>query len=346
MLMSAGSDDAEDRPGGLGRLRSRIALVIVIIALAPMVVVSAVTLFQLNSFAHQTVQDQLGRIQLTVGLMILAGLVGIIAAALAVSGRMVRRLERLGMEKEAMNRQVIETGKLASVGELAAGIAHEINNPVAIMVEEAGWIQDLFDEGIEREGHVEEVHRALEQIETQGRRCKDITHKLMSFARRTDSQVQTVDVNELIEEVVDVLSKKSYLAEVEMKVQVQADLPDIQASVTELQQVFMNILHNALDAMEKTGGEILITSETNDGELVLSFKDTGPGIPANDLARIFDPFFTTKPVGKGTGLGLSICYGIVHGMGGRIDVESQVGRGTTFRVVLPLSEPDAPNLTE
>jgi two-component system NtrC family sensor kinase len=284
---------------------------------------------------------QLKRTQLMVGLISLAGLIGIIVAASIVSGKMVKRLAKLDMEKEIMNRQVIETGKLATVGELAAGIAHEINNPVAIMVEEAGWIQDLFDEGIEREGHVDEVHRALQQIENQGRRCKDITHKLLSFARRTGSQVQTVDVNELIEEAVDLLSKKSHFANVEMKVQVRADLPDIQASVTELQQVFMNILHNALDAMEKTGGEILITSDTSEGELVLSFKDTGPGIPASNLGRLFDPFFTTKPVGKGTGLGLSICYGIVKRMGGRIDVESQVGSGTTFHVVLPLNEPAA-----
>jgi two-component system NtrC family sensor kinase len=276
-----------------------------------------------------------------VGLISLAGFIGIIVAASIVAGQMVKRLAKLDMEKEMMNRQVIETGKLATVGELAAGIAHEINNPVAIMVEEAGWIQDLFDEGIEREGHVDEVHRALQQIENQGRRCKDITHKLLSFARRTGSQVQTVDVNELIEEVVDLLSKKSHFSNVEMKLQVQPDLPAIQASVTELQQVFMNILHNALDAMEKTGGEILITSTTDDGELVLSFKDTGPGIPASNLGRLFDPFFTTKPVGKGTGLGLSICYGIVKRMSGRIDVESQVGSGTTFHVALPLTEPAA-----
>ena len=339
--MTAGSDDRGQAPEGLGRLRFRLAIVIVIIALVPMVLVSGVALYQLNAFADPTAQAQLGRTRLVIGLIILAGLLGVIVAALVVSGRMAKRLEKLGIEKEVMNRQIIETGKLASLGELAAGIAHEINNPVAIMVEEAGWIQDLFKEGIEREGHIEEVHRALEQIETQGRRCKDITHKLLSFARRTGSQVETVDVNELLEEVVDVLSKKSYLAEVEMKVRVQKDLPDIQASVTELQQVFMNILHNALDAMEKTGGEILITSETTEQELILSFRDTGPGIPAENLGRLFDPFFTTKPVGRGTGLGLSICFGIVHRMGGRIDVESQVGSGTTFHVVLPLNQTKA-----
>lgn len=266
------------------------------------------------------------------------GALGIIVMAFIVSGRMVRRIERLDFEKEIMNQQVIETGKLASVGELAAGIAHEINNPVAIMVEEAGWVQDLLADGVNNDNNLEEFKRALQQIETQGRRCKEITHKLLSFARKTDSRVQTVQPNDLITEVVGLLSQKSRYANVEMQIRLQPDLPTIQASVTEMQQVLMNILHNAVDAMEKTGGTILITSQANDGQVRLSIADTGPGIPASNLGRLFDPFFTTKPVGKGTGLGLSICYGIINKMGGRIDVESQVGKGTTFHIVLPLNE--------
>jgi two-component system NtrC family sensor kinase len=281
---------------------------------------------------------KLKRTQLMAGLISLLGAMSIIVVASIVSGRMVKRITDLDLEKEMMNQQVIETGKLASVGELAAGIAHEINNPVAIMVEEAGWIQDLLEEGINQKNNTEEFRRALRQIENQGRRCKEITHKLLSFARKTDSRVQTVHINELITEMVDLLSQKSRYANVEVQVLLQPDLPAIQASVTEMQQVFMNILHNALDAMEKTGGKILISSYTDTGQVGISIADTGPGIPASNLGRLFDPFFTTKPVGKGTGLGLSICYGIVNKMGGRIEVESQVGKGTTFHVVLPLDE--------
>jgi two-component system NtrC family sensor kinase len=286
---------------------------------------------------------QLNRAELLAGLISLLGAIGIVVAASVFSGRMVNLIATLDSEKELMNLQVIETGKLASVGELAAGIAHEINNPVAIMVEEAGWIHDLLDEGIEDGGHVEEVRRALRQVEDQGRRCKEITHKLLSFARRTESRVQDVDLNELIGEVVDLLSQKSHFANVEMKFDLPPNLPTIQASVTEMQQVFMNILHNALDAMEKTGGEILITGRTEGEHLRLCIEDSGPGIPESNLGRLFDPFFTTKPVGKGTGLGLSICYGIIKKMGGEIDVESQVGRGTAFHVVLPLDGPTAPS---
>jgi two-component system, NtrC family, sensor kinase len=280
--------------------------------------------------------QKLQRTQIIAGFIAFLGAIGIIVTAFLVSGRMVRRIAMLDQENEMMNQQVIETGKLATVGELAAGIAHEINNPVAIMVEEAGWVQDLLADGTGDFKNLEEFKRALQQIETQGRRCKEITHKLLSFARKTDSRVQTVQINDLIKEVVDLLSQKSRYANVEVQVQFQPDLPTIQASVTEMQQVLMNIFHNAVDAMEKTGGKITITTRAEDGHEIISIADTGPGIPASNLGRLFDPFFTTKPVGKGTGLGLSICYGIIHKMGGRIDVESQVGRGTTFHIMLPL----------
>ena len=287
---------------------------------------------------HSDAYSKLKRTQITAGFISLLGGLSIIFMAVVVSNRMVKRIARLRTEKEMMSQQIIETGKLASVGELAAGIAHEINNPVAIMVEEAGWIQDLLGEGIEDGRNVDEFKRALRQIETQGHRCKEITHKLLSFARRTDARVQTVQLNDVITEVVDLLSQKSRYANVEAEVFLQPDLPTIQASLTEMQQVLMNLVHNAVDAMEKTGGKIHIRTDADADEVRISITDTGPGIPESNLGRIFDPFFTTKPVGKGTGLGLSICYGIVNKMRGRIDVESQVGKGTTFRIVLPLKE--------
>jgi two-component system NtrC family sensor kinase len=275
------------------------------------------------------------------GLTSLAGALVIIVMAFFISGKLVRRISRLDSEKEIMNQQIVETQKLASIGELAAGIAHEINNPVAIMVEEAGWIQDLISEGIEKDGNPEEFKRALKQIETQGHRCKGITHKLLSFARKTDSRVETLKVNEFIAEVTDLLAQQLKYANIAVEVQSQPDLPPIQASATEIQQVLMNILQNAVYAMEKTGGKIIITTRADGEQLFISIHDNGPGIPESNLGLIFDPFFTTKPVGKGTGLGLSICYGIIHKMGGRIDVKSRVGEGTTFTIVLPQGKPAA-----
>jgi two-component system NtrC family sensor kinase len=272
-------------------------------------------------------------------IMLLGGL-GIIAMAYILSKRMVSRIASADKEKLMMNEQVVETGKLASVGELAAGIAHEINNPVAIMIEEAGWIEDLLeDEEFQESENLNEFNRALEQIRTQGRRCKEITHKLLHFARKTDSRIQEVEINEIIEELVALSAQKAKYSNVTINTVLQKDLPPLQVSETEVQQVFLNIINNALDAMEKRGGVIDVTTLIEGDYIVVQVADNGPGIPEANLARIFDPFFTTKPVGKGTGLGLSICYGIIKKMGGEIVVHSVIEGGTTFRVMIPFREP-------
>jgi two-component system NtrC family sensor kinase len=239
-----------------------------------------------------------------------------------------------------MNKQMIEAGKLASIGELAAGIAHEINNPVAIMIEEAGWVGDLLeDEGGEMSCR-QEVERALTQIRTQGARCKDITHKLLSFARQTDSRVTMVSLPELVEEVVGLSMQPARYAQIDFSLDIDASMPPIEASPTELQQVFLNLINNSIQAMEQDGGTLAISCRAVEGEVLISVADTGPGIPEAYLSRIFDPFFTTKPVGKGSGLGLSICFGIIHQMGGTIEVESAVGHGTRFNIRLPLQSSD------
>jgi two-component system NtrC family sensor kinase len=268
-------------------------------------------------------------------LFVLGG-IAIVALAFSMSGKMVRRIATSDREKEIMNRQVIETGKLASVGELAAGIAHEINNPVAIMVEEAGWLQDLMeDRAYKTDSELKEFARALEQIRTQGKRCKEITHKLLSFARKTDSRIEDFEIGHLIEEVVSLSAQRAKYSNVEIVSHLESRLPAISASQSELQQVFLNLINNALDAMDKTGGTLTISARQEDGQILISVSDNGPGIPKAILARIFDPFFTTKPVGSGTGLGLSICYGIIHKMGGTISVRSAVDAGTTFEIHIP-----------
>ncbi len=265
------------------------------------------------------------------------GGVAIVAMAIWMSTKMVRRIATSDKEKEIMNEQVIETGKLASVGELAAGIAHEINNPVAIMVEEAGWLQDLMEDGAYKdEKDLKEFERALNQIRTQGKRCKEITHKLLSFARKTDSRIEDFEIGHLIEEVVALSAQRAKYSNVELATRLDAKLPAISASHSELQQVFLNLINNALDAMDKTGGALEISARQEEGQILIGVSDNGPGIPKANLARIFDPFFTTKPVGSGTGLGLSICYGIIQKMGGTITVKSALDVGTTFEIRIPV----------
>jgi two-component system NtrC family sensor kinase len=255
---------------------------------------------------------------------------------------MVRRISLADEEKEMMDKQIIETGKLASIGELAAGIAHEINNPVAIMVEEAGWIKDLLEEEEFRKSkNLGEFERALNQIKTQGRRCKEITHKLLSFARKTDFRVQKTHINELIRELIALSEQRAKYAKITIHTDFQNDLPGTYLAQSEMQQVLLNLINNAIDAMENQGGKVTISTrfETEGGIIVIEVSDNGPGIPEANLSRIFEPFFTTKPVGKGTGLGLSICYGIIQKMGGLIEVKSLIDSGTTFYIRLPVQGP-------
>jgi len=204
------------------------------------------------------------------------------------------------------------------------------------MVEEAGWIEDLLEEEEFGESkNLGEFRRALKQIKTQGKRCKEITYKLLSFARKTDARVQKVQLNDVIEEIVALSSQRAKYGNVTVTTDLQKDLPCVQLSQSELQQVLLNLMNNSLDAMEKRGGSIEIKSKLEKDCIVIEVADNGPGIPKANLSRIFDPFFTTKPVGKGTGLGLSICYGIINKLGGEIDVRSAIDVGTTFRVRIP-----------
>jgi len=275
-------------------------------------------------------------VKVTILILLLGGL-GIISMAFILSKRVISRIARSDQEKEMMDEQIVETGKLASVGELAAGIAHEINNPVAIMVEEAGWIEDLLQEEEFKESkNLDEVKRALRQINTQGKRCKEITYKLLSFARKTDSRVNEINLNELLEEIVALSSQRAKFANVVINTDLQEDLPLVSVSSSEMQQVFLNLVNNSLDAMEKRGGVITIKTRVGGDYLVVEVMDNGPGIPKANLGRIFDPFFTTKPVGKGTGLGLSIVYGIINKLGGSIEVNSTVDAETTFRIKIPV----------
>jgi two-component system, NtrC family, sensor kinase len=297
--------------------------------------------------AEDAFSDLYGARRLALVIFLLGGM-GIVVTAVLLSRRMVSRIARSDREKEMMNEQVIEAGKLASVGELAAGIAHEINNPVAIMMEEAGWIDDLVqeEEGLRSSENLPEFQRALKQIHTQGKRCKEITHKLLSFARKTDPKLKTIQLNDLVEEMVALAEQRARYSNIKINTHLTPDLPTISASPSEMQQVLLNLINNAVDAMEKTGGSIDLTTRVDGGYVVVDVGDTGPGIPQANLVRIFDPFFTTKAVGKGTGLGLSICYGIINKIGGEISVNSAVGVGTVFHIRIRKPKEQGPGRAE
>lgn len=262
-----------------------------------------------------------------------SGCLTVLAVTFFVARQVVGRIEKADLEKEQMNEQVTESRQLASIGELAAGVAHEINNPVAIMVEHAGWMEDLLgEEDLKGCKNHEEFRHSLQQICLQGVRCKDITRKLLSFARKTDPAQECIHLNDILNELLGVYEASSKFRNIQVSTDLDPRLPCVQASATEMNEVFMNLIDNAIDAMSGTGGELKIRSRVEGKTVVVDVTDTGAGMPKEIMGRIFDPFFTTKPVGKGTGLGLSISYGIIKKIGGQLTVDSAVGIGTTFHM--------------
>lgn len=266
-----------------------------------------------------------------------AGCFAVLLAAFFISRKVVRRIEEAEFEKERMNQQVTEAQRLASIGELAAGVAHEINNPVAIMIEQAGWMEDLLEEELEGSRNLDELKHSLKQIAVQGVRCKDITHKLLSFAHRRAGTIHDqIRLNDTVGEILSVYKASPKFNGIHVETNLDRNLPLVLASPTEMQELFMNLINNAIDAMSPAGGTLGIRSRVEGNDVVVEISDTGHGMDKSVMARIFDPFFTTKRAGQGTGLGLPICYRIVKNLGGRLSVDSKVGFGTTFYVHIPI----------
>jgi len=239
--------------------------------------------------------------------------------------------------RDAILSETEHSNKLASIGRLAAGVAHEINNPLAIIGEKAGLMQDLV--GLDQDfRHRDKFLDQLVSLQNAVVRARTITHRLLGFARRMETSLTLVQLNEIIQEVLSFLEKDAVYRNIHIFLQLQADLPVIRADHGQLQQVFLNVINNAIDAI-RSDGEIHITSRReNQKTVMVAISDTGPGIAPEILKNIFEPFFTTKgnEEKKGTGLGLSITYGLVQKMGGRIEVSSEVGGGTTFIITFPV----------
>lgn len=247
----------------------------------------------------------------------------------------VRTIMNRDRELGALNRQLVQAGKLASLGQLAAGVAHEINNPLAIIQSEVDIIREF---GAPAENG-SRLGRSLEQIEAQVQRCSKIIKNLLGFSRRIKSGAGQVDVTEVIREVIVLFQKWAGAAGIEIVLDLKENLPKISGDSFEIGQVLINLIGNAIDALEgKQGGTIRIKTglDSENRVLFVTVEDTGCGIPEANIDSIFDPFFTTKPVGKGSGLGLSITYSIVKNMGGEIAVRSEAQKGTEFTLSFPL----------
>ena len=278
------------------------------------------------------------------------------------------RLQRVNEQLKENQVHLVHSVKMASLGQMAAGVAHEINNPVGFVTSNLGTIAEytrvftrlleayetLTDQVTRDQSTADLLHRIAEMRQEEDldfiredidhllaeslngmHRVKEIVQGLKSFAHLDEAEMQIADVNEGIEATLKVVwNELKYKCEVHTKLK---PLPKIRCYPGQLNQVFMNLLVNAAHAMEHRG-EITIETEATDSKMIIRISDNGVGIPEEHLSKLFNPFFTTKPVGEGTGLGLSISYGIIEKHGGSIEVDSEVGRGTTFTIYLPLEE--------
>ncbi|MFC1531761.1 ATP-binding protein [Thermodesulfobacteriota bacterium] len=238
-------------------------------------------------------------------------------------------------EHKRMEGQLFNTEKLASLGSLSAGVAHEMNNPIAVIL---GFTELL----LERYQEDSKEYEILKTIERQGNSCQRIIENLLAFARIPGKTTTETNIADDIQKVVNVVMNTLLTRKVELKTEIKEDLPRVRGDGQQLEQVFMNIINNAMAAMDD-GGVLTISAHFSNDMVNISFTDTGPGIPPTNMDKIFEPFFTTKKVGEGTGLGLSVSYGIMKKFGGNIRVKSQTraeGKepGTTFTVVLPVSD--------
>ena len=249
----------------------------------------------------------------------------------------VNRIKKADMEIEDAIAQSEHASKMASIGKLASGVAHEINNPLAIINEKAGLMKDILEVSDSLEQNKEKFLSLINGITESVNRCSTITHRLLGFSRRMEISHETVDINDAVKEVISFLDKEILYRNIRLELNLQNNLTKVTTDKGQVQQVFLNIINNAIDAV-KEEGQIDVSSQVKNNRFVrVSIRDNGPGIPKENLKHIFEPFYTTKEKGKGTGLGLSISYGIMQKLRGTIYVESELNKGTTFTVEIPIN---------
>ena len=267
----------------------------------------------------------------TVAIFVIMGAVIVMRARYLVG----KQLEAERHEAE-LSGQLVHAAKLASVGELAGGIAHEINNPLAIIAETVGVLTDSMDPTLATDDDEPvDLKESLDIIDEAVFRCRDITRKLLMFVRRTEVSIEPHHMNEILDEIVDgMLGNELAMANIQVVRAYDQQMPKIVTDKNQLIQVFVNLVKNAIDAMPE-GGKLTVATRRRDDLAVISVKDTGCGMSAEQIQKVFMPFFTTKDPGKGTGLGLSVSYSIIETLGGTCHVQSTPGKGSTFTVELP-----------
>jgi two-component system NtrC family sensor kinase len=255
------------------------------------------------------------------------------------------KVEDRTQQLKAAHQKLLHTDRLASLGQLSASVAHEINNPIAGVLNLSMLLQRMLkDDGIPA-GRIEEFRKYLTQVTNETARVGRIVSDLLAFSRRSKPQRAPGDVNKIVKMTLSLIQHKMKLSNVEVETHLAEALPLVACDQSQMQQVALNLLMNAAEATQgKTERRVKVSTNSGDGMVRLVVTDNGEGIPPENLAKIFHPFFTTKPEGKGVGLGLAVTYGIIEAHGGDVEVVSKVGEGTTFTISLPLEPPQRAEL--